>query len=203
MELEEVGPRFQLRRECPLLSPTALKGSPNVPKHPSKPRVSPPSLPDPPGDPGAGGCSRRGVALAPVHVHGCQAPPAQRHLSPPAPPEPPRTLPSTWRRPQWDPPADLRPPRQLRPLRTPPRHVWVLQSVFICYNKLFFSILGSVRIGQVLLQPLLCWGGSGVRAPPHTWDHSAGGSRGPLGFPMRELNPGGGAGGQSGGGAGQ
>lgn len=43
VELEEVGPRFQLRRECPLLSPTALKGSPNVPKHPNKPRVSPPA----------------------------------------------------------------------------------------------------------------------------------------------------------------
>ncbi|XP_062367923.1 U3 small nucleolar ribonucleoprotein protein IMP4 isoform X3 [Cinclus cinclus] len=47
------------------------------------------ALPDPPRDAGAGGHGRRGVALAPVHGHGPQAPPAQRHLSPPGPSQAP------------------------------------------------------------------------------------------------------------------
>lgn len=162
VELEEVGPRFQLRRECPLLSPIPLNASHCVPKCPQRPSPCPLSLPDPPGDPGAGGRCRRGVALAPVHGHGPQAPPAQRHLSPPGPPrapgEPPQVGP-TWR-------AET-PWAAETPLH-PPGHVGVSQNrfLFVVINRVL-SMLSSVRIGRVLLQPLLCWGGPGVRPSPN------------------------------------
>nr|XP_054509818.1 U3 small nucleolar ribonucleoprotein protein IMP4 isoform X1 [Agelaius phoeniceus] len=90
------------------------------------------ALPDPPGDPGAGGRGRRGVALAPVHGHGPQTPPAQRHLSPPGPPQVgPTCTPETTSAAET--PLDR------------PRHGWVSHNRF-----LFFAIINGFCLYRVL-----------------------------------------------------
>ena len=78
------------------------------------------------------------------------------------------------------------------PTQPPPRNAacsvppdTALTGFIACNKRVVWSLSSSQRVSLGL--PTLAGG------LPHTWDHSAGGSRGPFGFLIRKLNPGEGA----------